>query len=304
MTARMQNKQPPAFFTRGPSPLTRLLVFGLLSFALMFADARLHYLNEVRTGLAAMVQPLEVIATIPSAIYGGISKFLVSQSSQQVEIAQMRKQILTQGADVQRLNSLVQENDHLRKLFGAAQNLTQTSILAEISHVGRDPFSRKVIVNVGSTQGVVAGQAAVDAEGVVGQITRVYPFSSELTLITDKQLAIPVQVERNSLRAIAFGNGGSNTLDLPYLPANVDIRVGDLLKTSGIDGVYPIGLAVAKVSSVVRNGEVAFARIVCIPAAEIGQHKQVLLLSAISVDARVDTSPLKPVTMRPKHATN
>jgi len=124
----------------------------------------------------------------------------------------------------------------------------------------------------------VAGQAVIDGAGVIGQVTRVYPFSSEVTLITDKDLAIPIQIERNSLRAIAFGHGRDTSIDLPYLPANVDIRKGDKLVTSGIDGIYPTGLAVAEVVSVSSNANSPFAHIVCKPVAGIENHRQVLLL--------------------------
>jgi rod shape-determining protein MreC len=120
----------------------------------------------------------------------------------------------------------------------------------------------------------------VDDLGIIGQVTRAYPFSSEVTLITDKDLAVPVQVERNSLRAIAFGLGESGALELPYLPVNVDIREGDMLVTSGIDGVYPVGLAVAKVKRVERNVDSPFAHIVCTPIGGTEQHRQVLILAA------------------------
>jgi rod shape-determining protein MreC len=134
-----------------------------------------------------------------------------------------------------------------------------------------------VVVNRGSQHTVKAGQAVVDSKGIIGQVTRVYPFTSEVTLITDKELSIPIQIERNQLRAIAFGEG-NNTLDIPYLPTNVDIKIGDKLVTSGIDGVYPAGLAVATVSQILQNPESPFAKIVCTPVAEVTNHLQLLLL--------------------------
>jgi rod shape-determining protein MreC len=141
-----------------------------------------------------------------------------------------------------------------------------------------------VIVDLGSQEGIVEGQAVIDGAGVIGQVTRVYPFSSEVTLITDKELAIPVQIERNGLRAIAFGHGRDTTIDLPYLPANVDIRKGDKLVTSGIDGVYPTGLAVAEITKVERNPNSPFADIVGVPVAGIKNHRQLLMLSLPKVD--------------------
>jgi rod shape-determining protein MreC len=147
-------------------------------------------------------------------------------------------------------------------------------------YTGRDPFTHKVIVNMGSENHVVAGQAVVDSAGIVGQVTRVFPYTSEVTLLTDKSLSIPIQVERNALRAISFGHGRDNVVNLPYLPANVDIQKGDRLVTSGIDGIYPAGLAVAVVDSVKTNASSPFAQIIAKPLAGIQNHRQLLILSS------------------------
>ena len=177
------------------------------------------------------------------------------------------------------MKALELENTNLRDLLQANQSLEEMSQLGEILHVGRDPFTKKIIVNRGSVHQVAEGAAVVDARGVIGQVTRTYPASSEVTLITDKSLTIPIQIERNGLRAIAFGHGRDNTLDLPFLPANVDIKPGDKLITSGIDGIYPKGLAVATVTDIQTTQDSPFARIVCIPTGGIENHKQVLLVS-------------------------
>jgi rod shape-determining protein MreC len=153
------------------------------------------------------------------------------------------------------------------------------AVLGEILHMGRDPFSSIIVVNKGTTNGIEAGQAVVDANGVIGQVTRVFPFSAEITLITDKNLSIPIQVERNQLRAIAFGEGKNNTLDIPYLPTSVDIQVGDKLVTSGIDGVYPAGLAVATVTEIRQSPDSPFAKIVSSPIAGVNNHLQLLIIS-------------------------
>lgn len=280
MPPAIEHHQPPAFFVRGPSPLARLVFFSTVSIALMVADARLHYLTEVRQGFAALMYPLELLARSPVTLYQNVSDYLVAQSDLVAENRDLHAQVLQQASTLQRFRTIQAENEHLRGLLGAASNLAQSTKLAEIMHLGRDPFSRKVTVNLGTQHGIAAGQAVVDELGVIGQVTRAYPFSSEVTLITDKDLAVPVQVERNSLRAIAFGHGEDGTLDLPYLPVNVDIREGDTLVTSGIDGVYPTGLAVAKVKRVERNVDSPFARIVCIPVGGTEHHRQVLILSA------------------------
>ncbi|HQM86762.1 MAG TPA: rod shape-determining protein MreC, partial [Methylotenera sp.] len=168
---------------------------------------------------------------------------------------------------------------HLRGLLKTNQALAETSVLGEVMYVGRDLFRKKNILNRGTQHQIIAGQAVVDATGVIGQVTRVFPYSSEVTLITDKALAIPVQIERNGLRAIAFGRGRDNTLDIPYLPANVDIKTGDKLVTSGIDGVYPAGLAVATVTKITATPDSAYARITCTPTGGIENHRHVLIVS-------------------------
>ncbi|HEY8119002.1 MAG TPA: rod shape-determining protein MreC [Methylophilaceae bacterium] len=279
MPRAMQHQHPPAFFVRGPSPFARLVFFIALSLALMAIDSRLHYLTEVRQGFVALLHPLQLLANTPTNLYLDAKEYLVTHDTLMKDNRKLTKKVLEQGAELQRFRALETENAHLRSLLGTAQTLKQPAKLGEILHMGRDPFTHKVVVNLGARQNVEAGEAAVDEAGVIGQVTRVYPFSSEVTLITDKELAIPIQVERNGLRAIAFGHGRDTTIDLPYLPANVDIRKGDKLITSGIDGVYPIGLAVAEVTQIERNPDSPFAHIVAQPIAGIENHRQILLLS-------------------------
>jgi len=294
----MEHQQPPAFFVRGPSPLARLAFFGTLSIILMAVDARLHTLTEIRQGFTALLHPLEVIANAPAQAWHHSRVYLSNQLLLIDENRQLRQINLHFGAELQRLHTLEAENAHLRSLLDALPRLPQPSLMGEIIHAGRDPFSHKVIINLGSQQGARAGQAAVDELGVIGQVTRVYPFSSEVTLVNDQDLAIPVQIERNGLRAIAFGNGRGNGIDLPYLPVNVDIREGDRLVTSGIDGVYPTGLAVAKVTRIERKADTPFAQIACTPVAGIAIHRQILLIA--SNDAGTGDTPPPPHTPQAK----
>jgi rod shape-determining protein MreC len=274
----MEPNQPPAFFVRGPSPLARLAFFAAVSITLMAVDARLHYLTEIRQGFMTVLQPLEVIVTTPVVAYQRVRDYFVTQDSLAEANRRIHLQLLQQNADLQRFHTLQQENAHLRDLLGAAQVSVHATKLGEIVHADRDLFTHKVVVNVGARHGVTAGRAVIDEYGVVGQVTRVYPFSSEVTLATDKDLAIPVQVERTGMRAIAFGHGRGNVVDLPYLPVSTDIQQGDILVTSGFDGVYPAGLAVAKVNLVERRADSPFAHIVCTPVAGISSHRQVLIV--------------------------
>lgn len=281
-------QQAPAFFARGPSPLARLAFFTALSLALMATDSRLQYLNDVRQNLMTMLHPLQVIANAPSQLYQSTDEYFSTHHYLLNENERLKKQALRQDIALQRLNLLALENANLRNLLQASKALVETSTLAEIMHVGRDPFTKKIVVNRGKNHNVVTGAAVVDAAGVIGQVTRTYPSSSEVTLITDKTLAIPIQIERNGLRAIAFGHGRDNTLDLPYLPANVDIRRGDKLVTSGIDGVYPAGLAVATVLQITITPDSPFARIVCVPIGGIENHRQVLIVSIPNPEITID----------------
>lgn len=294
-------QQAPAFFVRGPSPLARLTFFTALSLALIATDSRLNYLSSARHHLMTLLHPLQMLANAPANAYQFSQTYFSTHHTLLNQNQRLKQQALTLSANLQQLNNLQRENAHLRQLLDAKQTLTPQSTLAEIEYVGRDAFTRKIIVNRGSNHQIMTGAAAVDAKGVIGQVTRTYPSSSEVTLITDKSLSIPVQVERNGLRAIAFGHGRDNTLDLPYLPANVDIQRGDKLVTSGIDGIYPTGLAVAVVSEITSAPDSPFAHIVCVPAAGTESNRHVLLVS-LSKPAPAKT-PVKPNAAAPTQPT-
>ena len=274
---KLETQQTPAFFVRGPTPFSRMVFFCALSVSIMAIDARLNYLSQMRQAFIAALHPLEVIANAPSEWTRDVKKYFSAHNALVQENYALKEQAFEQKVMLQRLNTIVAENTHLRTLLNGNIPIQPKAILGEISHMGRDPFTHTVVVNRGSQHNIKAGQAVVDSKGVIGQVTRVYPFTSEVTLITDKELSIPIQIERNQLRAIAFGEG-NNTLDIPYLPTNVDIKVGDKLVTSGIDGVYPAGLAVAMVTAILQNPESPFAKIVSAPVAEVNNHLQLLLL--------------------------
>ena len=180
------------------------------------------------------------------------------------------------------MTALEAENAQLRKLLEAAQRMESKAVMAEILHVPRDPFNRKVMLDKGSQSGIQSGQVVVDDAGVVGQITRNYPWLSEVTLITDKDHSVPVQVVRNGLRSVVSGTGKDGALELRYVAVNTDIQEGDLLATSGIDGVYPPGFPVAVVSKIERNPTYVFARVTCTPAAGVGHNRQLLILSLLT----------------------
>ena len=274
---KLDPQQTPAFFVRGASAFSRTVFFCALSISFMAIDARLNYLSQARQAFIAALHPLEVIANAPSNWVRDVNKYFSAHNQMVQENYSLKQQAFEHQVRLQRLNTVEAENAHLRSLLNGDIPIQPKAVLGEISHTGRDPFSRVVVINRGSRHNIKAGQAVVDSKGVLGQVTRVFPFSSEVTLITDKALSIPIQIERNQLRAIAFGEG-DNTLDIPYLPTNVDIKVGDTLVTSGIDGIYPAGLAVGKVTQILQDPESPFAKIISIPVAEVSNHLQLLVL--------------------------
>ncbi len=270
--------QPPPFFKTGPSPLARLLIFSLLSFVLLFTDARFKYLESLRHVFSVAVYPLQRIATAPLAIANRASEFFVTHSSLRSENARLTQQILGNTILLQQHKSLLTENVHLRELLDARERTQIHSTLAEILYAARDPFTRKIIIDKGFQQDIRSGQPVIDHIGVIGQVTRVYPWLSEVTLITDKGQVVPVQNMRNGLRSILTGTGADGVLELKFIPLNADFKNGDQLVTSGIDGVYPPGLPVAEVTDVERNSAYLFARIRCKPLAGVNNYGQVLVV--------------------------
>lgn len=271
--------QPPPFFSRGPAPLVRLGFFVSLALLLMVLDARFRYAESVREVAALLAYPLQRAALAPVDIFNAAAGFFTTQVSLTRENEQLRSKQLLAANDLLTLDALRSENAQLRRLLEARERLPRQSTLAEILYRGRDPFSRKVVIDKGGQQGIQLGQAVIDDVGVIGQVTRVHPLLSEVTLITDKEQRTPVQVLRNGLRAVIYGGGDKGTLDLSYTAANADVLAEDVLVTSGIDGTYPPGLPVAKVSRVERDAAYSFAKITCVPTAGTDQNRQVLVLS-------------------------
>ena len=270
---------PPPFFNRGPSLLTRLAFFSVLSIVFMVADARFNQLGWIRQTLAVLAHPLQQLANSPAMLAQRAGEFFVTQTQLASENSRLKRQQLENAAQLERYQSLLAENVYLRNLFNAQQNLREKTTLTEVLYAGRDPFSRRIVVDKGTSHNIRPGQAVIDEIGLVGQVTRVYLLTSEITLLTDKGQAVPIEVVRNGLRAIAFGHGQDSMLDLPYMPVNADIQNGDVLVTSGIDGTYPRGLPVAVVSKVERNAAYPFAKISCTPSAGADRHKQLLIVS-------------------------
>jgi len=270
------------FFNRGPSAVARLVFFSVLSLLLLFVDARYRYLESTRQVIAAIIYPLQRLTTLPGTLWHDGSEYL---SLQRHLVAQNEQLRLQHDADAARLNqfeAVLNENDQLRALLEIKQRTDYTVRAAQIVYLERDIFKRKLLVDAGAQAGVLAGQAVVDNRGVVGQVTRTFPWLSEVTLVTDKNNIVPVQVVRNGLRAAVFGSGNISEMELRYQPVGVDIEVGDELVTSGLDGTYPPALPVAKVVRIERDPAYAFAHIVCAPLAGVDRHRTLLVVSSVS----------------------
>jgi rod shape-determining protein MreC len=198
----------------------------------------------------------------------------------QRENAALRLHAINDAAALQRYQDLTLENNRLRALLGAQSRTPLHTQLAEIIGIPRDPYLRLVTLNRGSQQGVTAGTAVIDETGLIGQITQVYPYSSEVTLLTNKDQSVPVMVQRTGQRAVLFGTGIDDTVEIRYLPHSTDVRAGDLITTSGIDGVYPSGLSVARVTQIDLSSSRAFAHIICKPLAAIDRNRLVLIVTS------------------------
>lgn len=273
---------PPPLFRTGPTPLARLMIFAMLSTVLLIADARFNYLTTLRQITAVIAYPLQRLAAAPTAMGGRIADFFVTHSSLRRDNERLTGQNLELATAAQRTVALHKENAHLRGLLGVRQQVPVPSIAAEILYAARDPFARKVMIDRGLQHDIESGRPVVDHVGVIGQVTRAYPWLSEVTLITDKGHLVPVINVRTGFRAVLAGTGDDGKLELRFIPLSADFQIGDQLVTSGIDGIYPPGLPVAQVTQVERNTAYLFAGITSKPLAGVNAGTQVLVLGPLA----------------------
>lgn len=271
---------PPPFFRQGPSALSKLTFFSALSLFLMVADARFEIAKPIRVAVATALYPVQWLAMRPVTWAQGGAQYFEDLASAQANEAKAQHTLSLQSQRANQVEQLSLENERLRQLLDLRPRLPTTAQAAQVRYDVADPYSRKVIVDRGSLRGVVAGSPVLDENGVLGQVTRVYPMVSEVTLLTDRDQAIPVLNTRTGVRGLAFGDASSRTggLELRFMAANADVQIGDLLATSGVDGVYPAGLPVARVEKVERRAESAFARITCVPLALASGVNHVMVL--------------------------
>lgn len=272
------NHAPPPFFKQGPAPLALLTFYIAISLAIFVVDLRFRSLDLFRQTIALAVDPLQRMSQAPGSLVDYANTYFQGMQGLQAENKDLKHNQLQTAPNLQRLEQLEAENQRLRKLLAVKEREKANGQVAQILYTARDPFSRKVIVDKGQQSGIVAGQPAIDETGVVGQVTRIFPFSAEITLITDKDQAVPVQVVRSGQRSVVFGLGNGQ-MELRYMPANADVQVGDLLVTSGLDGVYLPGFPVAKVMNIERDSAYSFARIFCVPVAGVENFGEIMVLA-------------------------
>ncbi len=267
-----------------------MLLALIASLALFTLDSRLNYFAPVRTTLATALYPIQLIAALPSDISHWAGNFFISRNQLKSRNNQLESMQLLSSMRLQKLQALERENMRLRELLGSSFRLTERVLVAELLTVDLDPSFQQIIINKGKKDGVFIGQPALDAHGVMGQVTEVYPFSSRIVLLTDPSHGIPVQVNRNGLRAVATGRGLGQPLKLEHLPQHADVREGDLLVTSGLGGRFPVGYPVGTVQSIQLSERKAFADIAVQPAAQLSTSRELLLVLPRNKIQEIDES--------------
>ncbi len=275
---------PPPFFRQGPSALSKLTFFSALALFLMVADARFELAKPLRSAFATVLYPVQWLVMQPVLLTQGGAAYLESLKTSQANEAAARRKLDLQSQRANQVEQLTLENSRLRQLLALRERVTTPSQAAQVLYDAADPYTRKVIIDRGALDGIAPGSPVLDETGVLGQVTRVYPMLSEVTLVTDRDQAIPILNTRTGARAVAFGDPAlrASALELRFMAANADVQVGDLLTTSGVDGVYPPGLPVARVQKVERRVDSAFARISCAPLALVGGAEHVMVLRPVA----------------------
>ncbi len=274
------DRSPPPFFKQGPSALSKLMFFSALSLFLMVADTRFRITQPVRAALATALYPVQWLALQPVRAVQGSGEYFTTLNQAKIASEDAGRKLALQSLRAGQVEQLTQENTRLRKLMGLREQLATPVMAAEVLYDAADPYTRKVIIDKGMAQGVDLGSPVLDESGVLGQVTRVHPLVSEVTLLIDRDLAIPVLNVRTGARSVAYGDpttSGSG-LELRFMGSNSDVLQGDLLTTSGVDGVYPPGLPVAKISRIERRAESAFAKIFCTPQALVTGARHVIVV--------------------------
>jgi rod shape-determining protein MreC len=260
------------------------MFFSALALFLMVADARFKVTQPLRAAVSTVLYPVQWLAMRPVLLAQNGSAYFESLHSAQRSEEDTRKKLALQAQRAAQVEQLSLENTRLRKLLALRAQITTTAQAAEVLYDAADPYTRRIVIDKGLTQGIKPGSPVIDEVGVLGQVTRVYPLVSEVTLVIDREHTIPVLNTRTGARSVVYGDpvsqGGS--LELRFMAGNADVQQGDILATSGVDGVYPAGLSVARIDKIERRADSAFARIHCQPLALIHSTKHVMVLDPVS----------------------
>lgn len=277
-------RSPPPFFKQGPSAFTRLLFYSALAVLMMVADVRWKVTQPLRVVVATAFHPLQEAALSPARGWAAMGHYFAGLDTALASEKTAQRLLTAQAQRIMRADQLERENAQLRALLELRPRLETKTLAAEVLYDAQDPFTRKVVIDRGSSQGVLLASPVLDDVGVLGQVTRVYPLTSEVTLVTDRDAAVPVINVRSQQRGVAYGAPQTHAMELRFMASNADVQVGDVLQTSGLDGIYPAGMPVAKVVSVDRRADTAFARIALSPMAHPDRPHHVLLLQPQSAE--------------------
>jgi len=286
------DRSPPPFFRVGLAPLTKLIFFSALSLLLMFGDKQLQFTKPLRAGLSTLILPVQWLVLQPGEALSVIGTYFQSLNQAQKNLKAAELKMLQQSLRSQQVEQLQIENQNLRLLMDLQASIAVSFQTAEVLFDVPDPYNQRIVIDRGQLKNVALGSPVIDAGGVVGQVTRVYPLTSEVTLLTDRDQSIHVLNSRTGARNITSGDvmAGQPMIELKFVPASADVKEGDLLTTSGIDGVYPAGLQVARISHIERRVDISFARIHASPLAELkGRHVLILQPTAVSAPSKGKT---------------
>lgn len=268
-----------------------MLFFVFLSIALLVVDSKVGWLQTARQGMATVLFPIQRVLLVPRGSIETVNDYVSEVTRLRRENDELRRVEISNSKLILQAEALTNENNQLRRLLGARDRAAVRSVIGEVLYEARDPFSKKLVLDKGLQQGVAVGQPVIDATGVVGQITRVFPLSSEMTALTDRGMTVPVQNTRTQQRAVAYGLAGAGLLELRFLPLNADVRDGDALVTSGLDGLYPAGLPVGRINKVSRDSG-GFSKADVVPAGGVDRTN---LLLVLLVEANLPAPPPEPV---------
>ena len=292
------DRTPPPFFKQGPTSLSKLLLLSALALFLMVADKRFEFGKIVRVSLATVLSPITNVVLKPVVAIQDSFKYLDELSSVKLSEQDAHSKLLQLSQRANQVETLALENTRLRQLLNLKETLSTPSQAAEVLYDAIDPYSRKIIVNKGSMHAVQLGSPVIDELGVLGQVVRVFPLTSEVAMIIDREQTTPVLNTRTGVRSVAYGNpsASGDVLELRFISGNADVLAGDVLTTSGVDGVYPAGLLVAKIEKVERRADSGFAKILCTPKAYVLGAKHVMILNPLTkMDAQ---RPTEETTLR------